>query len=715
MKWLPVKQNIAFFLSSEFFTDALRTTISILLPAWILFTLGKPDVAVAVGVGTLLTSLTDSSGTYHDKRAVSLVSILLFFFVALITSYTWQYPWLMGSVLFVFCFTLSMLTTLGNRFAMVGTTAIALSIFINGLKPQNGFEFSAYILTGGVCYYLLTLVHALLWPFRSLRQAVAECLKTTAMYMSARTAFYNPHVPLEKAYQQIIPFHTLVNEKHEAVRDLLLRDKLAMRPDNPKGQRLLKIATLVIDLYERITTVHFDYRYFRNEFETSGAPEVISRFIDIMAQRLEQAGNAVYQGKQIKSDAHTNELHYLRRRLQYIIEKESDRNRKLLQQLESNVNDIEMRIQALSLTVVNEEAVYIADDEVLNYPEFISNSPRMVQQFKSHLHWRSPLFRFSLRLAIACLFGYVLTQMLPLGYYSYWIMLTVVVVMKPAFSITTQRNRQRLIGTLAGVAAGFLIITLIKNGTALLVLSLVFLLGFFTYARSRYLVGVLFITPMVIICLHIYSGGKFIFIIERIYDTLIGCGIAFAASYLFPVWERYNVTNYVYNVLEANYAYLEAYYKKISGEQISFNHYKLLRKNVYMRLADFSAAFKRLLSEPNKKSIPIDDLESFQALNHQLYGNVASLSLQSFQNRANDADNAQAALAAEALNKLKSCLTTLKQLPSNDALAHSFKNDSHDNNYLSNEEHEQLQSIISAISQLQKLTKDIAEGTQGSL
>jgi uncharacterized membrane protein (TIGR01666 family) len=656
MKLLPIQKKIAFFLSSEFFTDALRSTISILLPVWVLFSLGKPDVAIAVGVGTLLTSLTDSSGTYSDKKLGSIISILLFFFVALTASFVWPYSWLMGAVLFVFCFSFSMLTAFGNRFSMIGTTATALCIFISGLKPVNGFEFSAYILAGGVCYYIISLLQAWLWPFRSLHQAVAESIKSTAMYMKARTAFYNPDITLEEGYRSTIPLHTLVNEKHENVRDLLLRDKLAMRPDHKKGQVLLRIATQVIDLYEHITTVHFDYQYFRQAFGMSGALEIVSRLIEIMAMDMEQAGEAFYLNQRTAPNQHSKEMAYLNGRLQYVLEKETPHNQVLLQQLKHNIDDIAGRINRLKAMLAGQEEIHAADSEVITYQDFLTNRPQTFNQLQTHLSWRSPVFRFSLRLAVACTFGYVMGQLLPLGAYSYWIMLTVVVVMKPAYSITRQRNIQRLIGTLAGVAVGLLLIALIKNTALLLTLSMVFLVGFFTYSRTRYTLGVLFITPMVIICLHIYSEGRMAFIIERVYDTLIGCGIALAASYLFPVWEKYNLGRYTQNVLDANYAYLEALYQKLSGETVSFNTYKLLRKNVYARLADFSAAFQRLLLEPHKSEVSVESLQRFQALNHQLYGTVASLSVKSVQTQASPQ---HLMMAAQALNYLRSCLNTV--------------------------------------------------------
>ncbi len=627
MNWLSVKKNIAYFLSSEFFTDALRTVISILLPVWILFEVGSAQMAIAVGIGTLLTSLTDSSGTYDDKRTISWVSVILFFIVALTTSFCWPYPWLMGAVLFIFCVSFSMLTALGNRFSMVGTTAIALCVFISGLRPEDGFQFSAYILVGGVFYYVVSLLQAWLWPFRSLRQAVAECIMATASYMKARTAFYNHNIPLDECYHNIIPLHTLVSERQENVRDLLLRDRLAMRPDNSKGQQMLRIAMQVIDLYEHITTVHFDYQHFRQAFGVTGALEIVSRLIEIMSIELEQAGHAFYLNKPLVQDQHTKEVAYLESRLNYVIQREEVSNQLLLTDLHRNIKDISGRITQLrAMLAGSSQRQEVEGGEPPVYQDFLTYRPQSIDQLKLHFNLRSPILRFALRLAVACVFAFCLGRILPLGKYSYWIMLTVVVIMKPAYSITRQRNKQRLIGTLIGVGMGLLLLALIHNTVVLLIIALVFLLGFFTFARSRYALSVMFITPMVMLCLHIYSGRQTLFILERVYDTLIGCGIALAASYLFPVWEHWGITNYIREVIRANYAYLENLQQRISGKRTDHHTYKLIRKNVYTKLADLSAAFQRAMLEPDRTRVSVEDMQRFQALNHQLYGTVASLS-----------------------------------------------------------------------------------------
>src|SRR3546814_10850398 len=82
----------------------------------------------------------------------------------------------------------------------------------------------------------------------------------------------------------------------------------------------------------------------------------------------------------------------------------------------------------------------------------------------SNLRMGSSHFRYALRVSIAALLGMSATALLALFLsdkdmtptlmaHSYWIILTILIVMKPGFALTRQRNDWRLTGTLLGCAA----------------------------------------------------------------------------------------------------------------------------------------------------------------------------------------------------------------------------------------------------------------------
>ncbi|HEX8316551.1 MAG TPA: hypothetical protein VF609_16230, partial [Flavisolibacter sp.] len=113
---------------------------------------------------------------------------------------------------------------------------------------------------------------------------------------------------------------------------------------------------------------------------------------------------------------------------------------------------------------------------------------------------------------------------------------------------------------------------------------------------------------------------------ERIIDTLIGCAIAFSASYfLFPNWESEQLKNFMRGIVRANAAYLEKIIRAMSGEKVEELEYKLARKDVYLNSANLSAAFQRMLSEPKNKQSSRSQIQQFVVLNHILFSNIATI------------------------------------------------------------------------------------------
>jgi len=98
---------------------------------------------------------------------------------------------------------------------------------------------------------------------------------------------------------------------------------------------------------------------------------------------------------------------------------------------------------------------------------------------------QSNIFRYSLRMAVAIMVGYALSLYLPVGH-SYWILLTIVVILKPAYALTRQRNNERLLGTLAGGVAGVLVLISTQNTLLLLAILIVCMTGAFSLMRIRY-------------------------------------------------------------------------------------------------------------------------------------------------------------------------------------------------------------------------------------
>jgi len=606
------------FFLSEYFTDAFRITVSVLSPVFVLFSLGYPEAAITAGLGALNIGVTESAGTAADKKISQLISVPLLFLISLIVASVWPYPLLLAMVFSAVVFCCSMLTAYGVRFSILGISLIGQAIFSWGLKPADALEFSFCVLGGGVWYYLINYLYIRLWPLRSLKHAIAECLTSTAEFLSAKALFYDTDAPLELSYKKLLSLHIRINDKQELVRNLLIRDRQAMSPENGEGRKLIRIASWAIDLYDQITAIHYDYASVREHFQVSGVLDLVNKIIKLQVRELQIISDALQTNRRPRINKYLKETRLLEDRLQYIIDRESSSNAIMLIRLKHNIRQIDDYIKAIK-TGMGESDVQV------QYAHFVSVQDFSFAPVKNNLSFKSPVFRFALRLTTACMFGFGLSYLFNLGTYNYWIVLTILMVIRPSFNITQKRNKQRLIGSLTGIVAGFGILLLFQRVDVQISFAVISLVGFLAFLRTNYLTAVAFITAMVVLCFNVYSGQDSSIILERIYDTLLGCVIAFAAAYLFPVWEGKRLGFHIKQVLESNIRYLEKLYDEATGTPSDVTAYKLSRKSVYTSLASLSSAFASMQSEPRRSFEKEKGVYHFQVLNLKLSSMITSL------------------------------------------------------------------------------------------
>jgi uncharacterized membrane protein YccC len=618
-----IGSTISYFFLGEYFSDALRTTITVVLPIILFFYLGNPEAAKGIGVGALLISLTDLPDNRLNKLKTALSSILVFFLATLVVSSVLYHPYLTAAVMVMAAFGCSMFAVYGQKLSLIGTMALIVCTFVMGLHPARPLYFSSYILVGGVWYYVISLIQILIRPYRSLHHAIFECLMSSASFLNAKAKNYDVDVPLDPQQKEAIKLHIKVNQKHELIRNLLLTDKYAMNPDNPKGRVLLERARLLIDLYEQLNAVHYDYALVRKTLDTGPSLKLIASLIRLLAKELEQLGRHVRSAKAYKGEVATN-IEYQQQRIVLLQEMErlNESQRKIVLKVVSNMNDI---VRIIEMIRGNERTTEKHLQELsgkISYPLFITGDRFSIQE---HLTLKSPIFRFSLRLAICFLFGFLLIWQLEPSKYSYWLFLTLVIVARPKFSITWKRNLQRLKGSMGGVVIGLIIIYFVKSPAVLLSFSVVFLLGFYAFNRLNYTVSVLFITPAVILTLGSYQGHFDHLVHDRIIFTVLGCVIAIFATYLFPIWDSQQLSAKITDAVKASIRYLEvAIQNQVERDE---NQSRMARKNANLSLSGLSEAIDSASQEPMRKHIDFNGLYDVQAIIYQINAIITSIYL----------------------------------------------------------------------------------------
>ena len=137
---------------------------------------------------------------------------------------------------------------------------------------------------------------------------------------------------------------------------------------------------------------------------------------------------------------------------------------------------------------------------------------------------------FTLRLMACVGVAGVMSQMLPLAR-SYWVVLTVAIVLKPDFGSVFARAVQRGIGTVLGAVLGAVILAAVPYRPWLLVPFGV-LAALLPYGQGRnYGLFATFLTPLVVVLIDLLSPTGWHLALDRLLDTLLGLAVVLLIGY----------------------------------------------------------------------------------------------------------------------------------------------------------------------------------------
>ena len=618
--------KIRYFLFSQYLADGVRITLEIVIPAIVFSYLGHLEIGITLSLGALCVSISDGPGPVVHKRNGMLYCNIFIFISAILTGLCNQNIILMGILILAASFFFTMFSVYGNRATSVGFAALLLMVLrmTDKVPAQEVFIQSILILSGGVWYMLVALLLFRVTPFRPAQRSLGDCIHETSKYLMIKSEMYNPQSDLDELYDKLLKQQISVNEKQDAVREILFKNRSLLKESTLTGRLLVLTFVDIVDMFEHIMATWYDYASLRERFSDTGILGEISLFIKNIAHELDNIGEAIQANK--------------------VYRKQFD--------LAAGLKDLKQKIDELpdaqSTMMLKKILVHLRSlgektDEILkyfqgstspkgnlrsnrDYSKFVTHQKINGAIFKNNLNFKSNIFRHSLRVMITCGVGYAFSQLFAQGHHSYWILMTIIIILKPAFSLTKQKNSDRLLGTIGGGIIGLLLLFLIKDKTILFVFMLFFMLGTYTFKTLNYIVMVIFLTPYILILFHFLGLGALNVASERLLDTAIGSALAFLASYfLFPKWESENLQKYMADVLKANIRYLQKLKIIFTGNKISTLDYKLMRKELFVSTANLSAALHRMLSEPKSKQSHAKEIYEFVVLNNVLSSNIASL------------------------------------------------------------------------------------------
>ncbi|UFK97362.1 FUSC family protein [Kaistella faecalis] len=625
------------FATSQYIFSAVRITLAIVVPSIILAYFGLLKEYFLFPLATSFVGLTDQPGPFIRRRNALIFAIICFFSVSVIATLLKDFPPIIYLEIIFFGMFFSMIGVYGQRLAAVGSLSlVVLAIFIDGhLSDGNVVKNSLIFVAGSACYLLVFLVVSKIQPYKLAGQMIGENYLELGDYLKIKSKFYLPDPDFDALYLQVISQQVKIKNLQEETRETVFKTRKIVNESTTTSRLLMLMFLNSIDLHEKLMTSESDYRKIQESFGDTGFLKSVSEYLSNLAEELSNIGIALQSGTKAKS------LRNLDDELDAVFDEYFDlRNKKL--NPETLEDFMILRIILVRITDITDEIntmykVFMQDQKLakslstgLDLQKFVTADEKMnFKVLRNNISLKSGHFRHSIRITLALLIGYLISKLDFLGIgHSYWILITIVAILKPAYSTTKHRNLLRLYGTAIGAVLAYGILLTVTSNTVLFTLLLLSMIMCFSFLKAKYFWAVLFMTIYIFLTFNFLNPGNVNNIFrDRIFDTALAGVVAFAVSYfVLPVWEHTQNLDFMKKSAKSNLKYFKAAMDFFKDESIGIQDYKLKRKDAIIDLANLSDNFQRMISDPKNQQKKMEHVHQFVNTAHLITAYIASFS-----------------------------------------------------------------------------------------
>ena len=614
------------FFYSHYFHLGLRFGAGLVGIIALAMWLTDTHTAMSIGIGALCTALMDMPSPLRHKFNEMMASVLLCTAVTLLISLCGPYYWLLMAMLVAVSFFASMMVVYGKKSMplQLATLFIMTMSTEHVLTPAQSFAHAGLFMFGALAYLAYAMGVAYVLRHRIKQQVLAEALFELAAYIDIKADFYDTRYNLTEQFNKLVRHQALLADRQQASRDLILRAH-----NNRKDAVVVQIHVCMLDLYEQVLATHTDYAALRTHLVDSPALRTLHDLAYKAARDIESVAYAVTRKRASYPEVdYTPELMALEQQiagLQDDLDAGKPR-REAVTVLRAQRNKITAIIRMIGELHVSSQKVY--EDTPfwrdMDMQPFLSQQKYELQLMLSHFRMDSPVFRFALRVSMAIAAGLAIGAMLPYKAHSYWIVLTIVIILKPSFSMTKQRRSDRIVGTVIGCIITAVVLKFMNHTAAILAVLVLASIATPTFIYLRYRYAAIAVSVMILLWMYLVAPSSNL-ISERLVDTFVGAAIATAFSFVLANWEYQSLPNLIRQVLSVNLSYMEASFDLLQGKYRNDFIYRIQRKRLMDSLAALSTALVRMLDEPESKQRAAEDINLFIVQNYLLVAHVAAL------------------------------------------------------------------------------------------
>jgi len=615
MRSLPLSkhhlQTSLRILLSYYVCNGLSAALGLLLISGGFHFFVGPFAAAAASVGVIVCIPADQPSPQRGKLwqllPAALLGLPLFFAVQLLYST----PVYLGMLLVPASFLAFLAAAWGKRGLPISVSIMFAMIFSMATPhtDSTALKASSYFALGAGLYLVYASIANSLLNERYRVQFLADTLLSLASLMRLEARQFTCREEREALLGKVLQYQANLTDQLQSARDLILE-----APRNLRRQQIAAMLLGLLEMRDHLIACELDLEILQNQ-DGETLLQNLRSHMEALAEDLAALADQLLCRSDIAPIANR------RAQLLALLEDKSPPIARSLVGRLALVSDEAVALAALARGEQAPDATLVRDAWQL----FVSPMKWNWQPISSMQGWDAPPLRHALRAALAIGFAYSLSLALPWGTHEYWILLTIVVVFRGSLAQTLERRNSRVLGTLGGcvIAAALLSLQLpLLALLAILTLAQALAHGF---AAKRYLVTAVSATVLGLLQAHMLSvGGHPVFdMLERIADTLIGVGIAWAFSYVLPSWEKSQIPALVKRVLKAQAQHARRALA-LSQDATATNkdspqvHWRLARREAFNSLSALVQACSRALAEPRAVQPPVRQLEHLLAHSYQL-------------------------------------------------------------------------------------------------
>ncbi len=601
---------------------AFRNALAVALPLGISIAEGKPLGGVAVSTGALNVSYSDGRDPYSQRARRMFTWSFLGALAVFVGSVTGKYHWAAIPVVIVWAFVGGMCVAVSSKAGDLGlNTLVILIVFAaRGAMPVRGALIAAGLVLGGGL--LQTVLALAFWPLRRYqpeRRAIGEVYVELAKQVGPQNdpLLSGPLSPLPQQIQDAVAAlgrdHSLEGERLRLLYDQADRIRLS------------------IYLLHRLRA-EIEHADKQNSTPETSAAECIDHMLDTSCKLLSLVGNCLVSGES------SPELGDLRQQMEQFL----DSARRLSTQSSAPLAaEVAFAVDTLAgqLRTVVDLSNHTMPEGMEQFAEREAAQPWRLQiagwiaTLRANLDLHSAAFRHAVRLAVAVSLGDALGRFIT-GQRSYWLPMTVAVVLKPDFTTTFSRGVLRLLGTFVGLVLA----TVLYHALPASPWRQLFLVGIFMFLMrwfgpANYGAFSICISGLIVFLVAATGVSPGQVVVERAVYTAVGGVFALVAYAVWPTWERKQVSEVVSDMLDATRNYFRAVVERFGREdQILETALNETRRAWRRARSNAEASVDRVSAEPGITPERLNCLNSILASSHALMHAIMGLEAGIIQN-----------------------------------------------------------------------------------